>query len=205
MKWIFIIAIGFICIAFLVILFLYVWYMPWYVIVLYFVWVVSSIASIVFANAKDKKWDERLTISILLTFGYTVVFVSSIDTEHYMFDEGIGFWGVAPILNLPAFCFIGNWIRVKIDHWKIQKRQAYVNEIKQEIKVCEEDIQSLQMQLKNNVVIIHLLALLEKCGSDVSALTDNPKVNNIAKLNDEIHRKRNYVAFLNEKLRNRVE
>lgn len=54
MEWVFIIAIGFICIACPILILLYLEWMPWYVSVLFAVWILASIGTITFTKSKEK-------------------------------------------------------------------------------------------------------------------------------------------------------
>lgn len=93
MEWVFIIAIGFICIACPILILLYLEWMPWYVSVLFAVWILASIGTITFTKSKEKKWYEKLIPTFIFTLMFTIVFMASMDTDHYMFDENTGLWG----------------------------------------------------------------------------------------------------------------
>lgn len=133
MEWIFIIAIGFICIACPILILLYLQWMPWYVSVAFCIWLVACIGTIVFSKDKEKKWYERMVPSFVLTLIFTILFLAAMDTDHYMFDENTGLWVVAPALSLPAFYLIGIWLNGK---WLIKqkvKRQEYNKNIDRQI------------------------------------------------------------------------
>lgn len=196
MEWIFIIAIGFICIACPILILLYLEWMPWYVSVSFAIWVLACVGTITFSKGKEKKWYERLIPSIVLTVVFTIVFMASMDTDHYMFDENIGLWVVAPTLSLPAFYLIGMWLNGKWLAKQEQKREAYNKSIDRQISDKRTEIQHLERSIKTKTVVTHLLGLLHYCGEDVSQIESDPRVSNIAKISSAIAHKHNEVLLL---------
>lgn len=179
-------------------MFLYIWYMPWYVIALFFAWLIASILSVALPKSNDKKWYERMLIAFLLTLVFTLIFVGSIDTDHYMFDEDIGMWFFAPALCLPAIYFIGSWIHSKLEAARREKKAQYMAGLRKELQKCEGEIQTLRMQLQNNATITRFISLLENCGGDASLLTDHPRIRSIAKLTSKIDDKNKQIIILKE-------
>ena len=180
MEWIFIIAISFICIACPILILLYLEWMPWYVSVLAVIWIISCISTIVFS--KSKKWYERLIPSFIFTVIFTVVFMTSIDTDHYMFDENNGLWVVAPTLSLPAFYFIGGRLNGKRLARQDKRRTEY-NEI-------------VDKEIKGKICTIHLLDLLGHCGAEAEQFKSDPRISDIMRISFEIDRKRSEVLQL---------
>lgn len=113
MEWVFIIAIGFICIACPILILLYLELMPWYVSIVFALWILVCITTLAFSKSKGKKWYETMVPSFISTFIFTIVFMASMDTDHYMFDDNIGLWVIAPTCSLPAFYLIGGWLNGK--------------------------------------------------------------------------------------------
>lgn len=194
MEWIFIIAIGFICIACPILILLYLEWMPWYVSVLFVVWILSCISTIVFA--KSKKWYERLIPSFIFTVIFTIVFMASIDTDHYMFDENNGLWVVAPTLSLPAFYIIGGWLNGKWLARHEQRRVEHNKAVDKQISNIRAEIQRLERSIHEKNTILHLLDVMTYCGGDVSQLESDPRIYSAAKISSDIELKRNEVIQL---------
>ncbi len=144
MDWIYIILIGFICLACPILILLYLQWMPWYISVAFCIWFVSCIVTVAFSKGKDKKWYKRMMPSFVLTTIFTIIFLTSIDTDHYMFDDNIGLWVVAPGLSLPAFYLIGKWLNIKWQANQEIKRQKFNKGINK-----KKQIQLLQKQKKS--------------------------------------------------------
>lgn len=201
MEWIFIIAIGFICIAYPIILFLYIWYMPVSVIVIYFIWLLGSIASIALSKGNNKKWYEEGAIAFLLTVIFTIIFVGSIDTDHYMFDENNAMWFLAPTLCLPMIIFVGCKLKSSVEKSRLEKQEQCIKELNNEKIKLESEILTLRVQLRSCDEINRFLNLLGNCGCDVEALYLHPQMSKIKMLSDEIESKRRQVNELKEKAR----
>jgi len=196
MEWIFIIAIGFICLACPILILLYLQWMPWYVSVAFCVWLISCIGTIAFSKGKDKKWYERMMPSFITTFIFTVLFLAAMDTDHYMFDENIGLWVVAPALSLPAFYLIGIWLNGKWQANQEIKRFEYNKSIDKQISEKNAEIRKLEQSVKTKTVITHLVNMLDYCGEDTSVLVNDPRVSNISKIVSEIKKEREQIQLL---------
>lgn len=196
MEWIFIIAIGFICIACPILILLYLQWMPWYVAVIFALWIIACITTVVFSKSKNKKWYEILLPSFIFTFIFTIVFMTSMDVDHYMFDENTGLWVIAPACSLPAFYLIGKWLNGK---WLVSqeaKRVAHNKAIDKQIANTKIEIQRLECAIKDKVVAIHLLDVLGRCGADISQLECDPRICDITKTSDGIEKKRKEIWSL---------
>ena len=106
--------------------------------------------------------------------------MTSIDTDHYMFDENNGLWVVAPILSLPACYFIGGRLNGKRLARQDKRRTEYNEIVDKEIKICT----------------IHLLDLLGHCGAEAEQFKSNPRISDIMRISFEIERKRSEVLYL---------
>lgn len=201
MEWIFIIAISFICLACPILILLYLQWMPWYVSVAFCIWLVGCIGTIAFSKGKDKKWYERMVPSFILTLFFTVLFLATMDTDHYMFHENIEFWVIAPALSLPAFFLIGIWLNGKRQAQQEAKRQEYNKNIDRQIEDKYAEIQKLEMSIKNKTVITHFVNMLDYCGEDTSQITSDSRVSNISKIASEIHKEREQIQLLQEQKR----
>ncbi|MEG1621389.1 MAG: DUF308 domain-containing protein [Oscillospiraceae bacterium] len=124
MGWLYIIAIGFICVAYPILLFIVIWMLPWYVIVSYVIWLASCLSTT--ALSKGNRWYEKLAISFGLTLIFTFIIVAGVsNSDSYMFDNEKAVWLIAPVMNLPAIYFLGNAISKEI----AVKKQFRVNEL----------------------------------------------------------------------------
>ncbi len=198
MEWILIIAIGFICIACPILILLYLQWMPWFVSVAFGIWVLGCIGTIAFSKGKDKKWYERMVPSFILTLFFTILFLASMDTDHYMFDENIGLWVFAPALSLPAFYFIGKWINGKWQANQELKRQEYNKNIDVQINEKKAVIRRLEQTITTKTAITHLIGMLNFCGEDVSEIANDPRVSSIAKIVSEIEKEKKQILSLKE-------
>lgn len=196
MEWIFIIAIVFICLACPILILLYLQWMHWYVSVAFCIWLVSCIGTITFSKGKDKKWYERMVPSFILTLIFTVLFLAAIDTGHYMVDENIGLWAIAPALSLPVFYLIGIWLNGKWPSKQEVKRQEYNKNIDRQIDAKYAEIRELELSIKKKTVITHFVDMLDYCGEDTSQITSDPRVSNISRIAYEIYNEREQIQLL---------
>lgn len=196
MGWIYIIAIGFICLACPILIFLYLQWMPWFAAVAFCLWLVSCIGTITFSKGNDKKWYERMVPSFIATFIFTVLFLAAMDTDHYMFDDNIGLWVVAPALSLPAFYLIGIWLNGKWQANQEAKRIEYNKSIDKQISEKNAEIRKLEQSIKTKTAITHLIYMLDYCGEDISKIEGDPNVSNIARINSKIEDMQNEIVLL---------
>ena len=196
MEWIFIIAIGFICLACPILILLYLQWMPWYVAVAFAIWLITCIGTIALSKGKNKKWYERMVPSFIATFIFTVWFLAAMDTDHYMFDENIGLWVVAPALSLPAFYLIGMWLNRKWQASQENKRIEYNKNIDKQISDKNTEIRNLEQSIKTKTVITHLVNMLDYCGEDTSVITNDPRVSNISMIVSKIQKEREIIKLL---------
>lgn len=200
MEWLIYIGIGFICIAGVILLFLYIWYMPWFVIVAYFLWLICSVCSITFSKGKEKKW-YGVILTFIFTFIFTVLFLGTMDTDHYMFDDGNPIWFVAPTLNLPAICLLGSWLNKKWQAKADRKIQAYNLAIDRQIREKRLQISNLEQSIKNKEVITRFVEMLDCCGENVAQLKADPRISNIARIASDIKKIREEIELLEKRKR----
>lgn len=197
MEWIFIIAIGFLCLACPILIILYLQWMPWFVSIAFCVWLVSCIGTVAFSKGKDKEWYERMIPSFIATFLFAVLFSASIDINHYMFDEkDVWFWLIAPVLSLPMFYLIGIWLNGK---WQVSQEEKYIEynkSIDKQISDKNVEIQKLEHSANTKKVIIHLLNMLDYCGEDISVIANDSRVSDISKIVSEIQKERECIQLL---------
>ena len=201
MEWLFIIAIGFICLIYPVITVVSLQWLPWYVSVAFAIWIICCITTIAYPSRKEKKWYERMIPSFVLTFVFSIVFFSSIDTEHYMFEDNVAMWIVAPALNLPLLYFIGMWVNGKWKSIKSAKREEHNKAIEREINEKRTIIQKLEKSIYNKTVIIHFVEMLNFCGEDTSSLIRDKRISNITKISSEIEQLHQEINMLQGKIK----
>lgn len=170
--------------------------MPWYVAVAFAIWLVTCVGTIALSKGKNKKWYERMVPSFVATFIFTVLFLAAMDTDHYMFDENISLWVVAPALSLPAFYLIGMWLNGKWQASQENKRIEHNKKIDKQISEINAEIRNLEQSIKTKTVITHLVNMLDYCGEDTSAITNDPRVSNISMIASEIHKERENIKLL---------
>lgn len=196
MEWILIAGITILCFACPILILLYLEWMPWYVSVAFAIWVISCITTIAFFKCKEKKWYERMIPSFILTFVFTALFLTSMDTDHYMFDENIALWVVAPTLSLPVFYFVGKWIDDKLQSKQEQKKQEYNNSIDKQIGDKITEIRNLEQLIKNKTAVIHLVSMMKYCGEDVSQILNESRINDIVQISYDIKHIQNEISVL---------
>ena len=170
--------------------------MPWFVTLAFCLWLATCIGTVTFSKGKDKKWYERMTPSFVATFVFTVLFLASMDTDHYMFDENIGLWVVAPALSLPAFYLIGMWLNGKWQTNQENKRIEHNKSIDKQINDKNAEIRKLEQSIKTKTVITHLVNVLDCCGGDTTAISNDPRISNISKIVLEIKKEREQIQML---------
>ena len=99
----FVIAIGFICVACPILLFIMIWSLPIYVIISYFVWIASMLGWI--SLGRKKKISEFILPIVVMVFVFTCIYASGYSEESYE-GGGVLIW-IFPALSTPAFCYIG--------------------------------------------------------------------------------------------------
>ena len=170
--------------------------MPWYVAVAFAIWLVTCIGTIALSKGKDKKWYERMVPSFIATVIFTVLFLAAMDTDHYMFDENIGLWVVAPTLSLPAFHLIGMWLNGKRQASQENKRVEYNKNIDNQIRDRNAEIWKLEQSIKTKTTVLHFVKMLEFRGEDISQIENDPNVSNILRISAQIQTKQNDVVLL---------
>lgn len=199
MEWFFIILIGFIAIAFPVLLFIAIWMMPWYIIILYFLWLAASVWAIVKSNGVT--WKEKLTIPTLLTVLFSIIFLIAMLGNNEMFEDGeaIGAFFAAPFFSLPAIYFVGDKIRFNV---RLKTKERYEEEIKkiqQEISQCDREIRQIEKQVDQKTVIVDFLKLISLCGVESSYFLTHPNVKAIEDTTMAIRKKHELISVLSTK------
>ncbi len=166
MQVVFILAIIFICIAYPILVFIYVWSMPVYVIIAYFIWVFVTIGWICLSE-RPKISEYVIPVLFFLTV-FTLIWASGFGDNYLIEESDEWFWMyVAPALNVPAFCFIG----IKLGEFRIgckrDRLQLWIKELnyhhKYKIEGIDKIITIIQKQYENEKHIEILLNLFDLC------------------------------------------
>lgn len=169
MEWLFFTAIILICIGFPIILLLYIWYLPLVVIVLFFVWIIASIVSIVIS--KSHKWYEELIVTFVLTGLFTIVLAYAVsNSKNYLFDEDNAGIIIAPAISIVAIYFLGSFLKEKHSKNMLARQAKQKEEIWNEISLLEKEVDKLREQVDEKDKVLHLVKLLSFCGADLDYL-----------------------------------
>ena len=179
MDKIYIVALLFICAAYPILLFIYIWQFPIYVIISYFAWIILSLGWIIFSNRK--KLSEYIVPIILFDLVFTIIFASGTQDVLFWEDETVMSW-IAPSLCLPAIIYIGIKLgAVHADSIKEKEenlRKAFktcIEQIIYEISKFEEQLNKCNISDKTTSSLIQLLAI---CTNDNSLKTLYDNANN---------------------------
>lgn len=206
LRIIFILAIGFICLAYPMLLLLYIWNLPIYAIVAYFAWIFISIISVVLS--KEEKKLNKMTVSFESTFIFTIILIFVISnnygnykfTTKLLFDDNKLYLYISPALSLPLIYFVGSKILLWKNERENKKRNDYIQKVKSEIKINLNDIDLLKSKLNCKQKIITLLTLLKKLGADTGDFENNPEIKNINQIVNDIKEKRNKISELEKEI-----
>ena len=199
MEWLYLIAIGLICVAFPIILFLYIWYLPPVIIVLFFLWIVFSLATIVLS--KSKKWYEELIGTFVLTGIFTIVLGSAIsNSSNYMFDEDNTGIIIAPAISIVAIYFVGSFLKEKRSKSLLVKQAKQKEEIRKDILQIEKEIVQIENKIEKKEKAFHLVELLAFCGSDINEINEHPENKATYMLMKDIQERKEIIKELKEKL-----
>ena len=198
MKWLLIIAIVFICLCSPIVLFMYIWYMPEYVIIMFFAWIISSIAIIAFVDDDGTKGKVNFFILLSLAIIFTIIFCGSIDTNHYLFDEDNGLWLFAPTLSLPAIYLIGSFFAGRISNFKRSLARKRTDKLKKQIEEAESQIQHLNNCISGRTTMLHFLSLIHACGGEISDLESHQEIVNVSRLQSEVAAQKQHLIELQQ-------
>ncbi len=163
---VYILAIGFICIAYPIFVFISIWSMPIYVIIAYFIWVFVTIGWIYFSG--KIKISEYITPTVIFLIIFTMIWKYSFDNgqgNEYMDDEFLILF--APALNTPAFCFIGSKLgalRIKRIEKKLIIWARKLNDYyKDKIQKIDKIIIKIEEEYFKEKSVENLLCLIDFC------------------------------------------
>ena len=165
------IAIGLICIMYPIIMFISIWSLPVYVIISYFIWIISMICWICFG--KKKKISEFILPICIMVIIFTFIYVSGVSEDN--FEDDALFIIVTPALSTPAFCYIGCKIAEYRQERNIQQEKEWIYSLNEyyekQLKGVNRIITLIQSAYFDGKQIEELLVLLDKCsGSELLLL-----------------------------------
>ena len=170
MQWIFLIAIGFICIAYPIVLLILVCYMPFYAVLVFLAWLTICITSI--AYSKSEIVFEKLTASIIASIIFAIVLgivISSGETELLFDEDEVGAlfaFVLSPFFSLPAVYWVGNKLQAKVIAKENEKRRELLSECKKELHK--------QLNIKSTIIkVIDEYYLTTENTLDLIRLIDN--------------------------------
>lgn len=162
MDWLAILQIAgivFICVMYPILLLIFVFMMPWYVILSYLIWIAISIVLISKIQTKT-----AIAVTVVLTIVFTIVFCVSIPNSNIssMFDDkgtkALPY--IMPVFNLPAILYFGFKVKRKSEESKINK-----------IKNAKQDaIKNINERIKNKTIVLQLISETERDYKSVSNL-----------------------------------
>lgn len=174
MQWIFLIAIGFICIAYPIVLLILVCYMPFYAVLVFLAWLTMCILSI--AYSKSEKVFEKLSVSIIASIIFALflgIVVSSGETELLFDEDEVGAlfaFVLSPFFSLPAVYWVGNKLQAKVIAKGNEKRRELLSECKKELHK--------QLNIKSTIIrVIDEYYLTTENTLDLIRLIDNLHTN----------------------------
>ena len=167
----FAIAIGFICVAFPIILFIRIWSLPIYVIISYFVWIGSMLGWI--SLCEKQKISEFILPIAIMVIAFTGIYASGHSKDN-LEDEAL-FIIVTPALSTPAFCYIGFKIAEYRHERKFEQLKEWITSLnayyKKEIEEINKVINLIHAAYSDGKQMEKVLSLLDKCtGSDLLLL-----------------------------------
>ncbi len=130
MQWLFLIAIGFICVVYPILLFISMLFLPFYMPIIFVVWLAICLLTI--AYSKSEKVFEKLTVSIISSVVFSLILLGHIGMLDFSSDEKGAAAAIvmAPLFSLPAVYWLGNKLQNKIR----LKQTADVTKIKENCK-----------------------------------------------------------------------
>ena len=161
-------AIGFICVAYPILLFIMIWSQPTYVIISYFVWVACMLGWICIGEKKNIS--EFIVPVLIMLLIFTCIYASGYSERDF---EEEPFWILAtPTLSTPAFCYIGYKMAVSRQSKKMEQIHIWIRSLneyyKKKIEGLNKVITLIQNAYSDEKKIERMLSLLDACsGNDL--------------------------------------
>ena len=166
-------VVGFVCIAFPILLTIFVFMCPIYVIISYLLWLLVSFGYM--CKTKNKKISEYIMPLILFDIIFTIIFMVGASSVGIFDDEDTWMLFLYPAFCLPAIIFIGLKMRSAFEH-NVQEK---INELRKDIKTNIEqkilEISKFKTQLNgcnlSDKATGSLMQLITICTNDNSLKT----------------------------------
>ena len=161
-------AIGFICVAYPILLFIMIWSQPTYVIISYFVWVACMLGWI--CIGEKKKISEFIVPVLIMLLIFTCIYASGYSERD--FEEEPFFILATPALSTPAFCYIGYKMAVSRQSKRMEQIHIWIKSLnecyKKKIEGSNKVITLIQNAYSDEKKIERMLRLLDVCsGNDL--------------------------------------
>lgn len=182
------IGLGFICIAYPIILFASIWMLPVYIKISYFIWVIGMITWMSFG--KKKKIKEYIIPICIMVFAFTCVYASGFSSDELSNDAFLIL--LSPTLSTPAFCYIGYklaeyrenkklaqmrwWIKELNDSYKrtivgINKICGIINKAYSDDNQVEKIVRLLEQCYKNDLLLAYKKKSIDKNANVISDIS----------------------------------
>ncbi|MEE1526805.1 MAG: hypothetical protein U0K31_04195 [Blautia sp.] len=156
-------AIGFICVAYPILLFIMIWSQPTYVIISYFVWISCMLGWI--CIGEKKKISEFIVPVLIMLVIFTCIYASGYSERD--FEEEPFFILAIPALSTPAFCYIGYKMAVARQGKRIEQIRVWIKDLneyyKKKIEGTNKVITLIQNAYSDEKKIEKMLSLLDAC------------------------------------------
>jgi len=149
---------------------------PWYLHLLYVVWLVCCVVTIAHPIRRDREWYGKMGYAFLATTVFTLVLFSAAGGFSVNVSEDAYYYLALPALNLPAVYWIGKQIGMKWCETVDRQTREFNEEVDRQIEDRKGRILCLERELKEKSVPKHIIALLGRCGEDVSDFSGNANV-----------------------------
>ena len=161
-------AIGFICVAYPILLFFMIWSQPTYVIISYFVWIACTLGWI--CIGEKKKISEFIVPVLILLLIFTCIYASGYSERD--FEDEPFFILATPALSTPAFCYIGYKMAISRQNKRMEQIHVWIKSLnecyKKKIEGSNKVITLIQNAYSDEKKIERMLNLLDACsGSDL--------------------------------------
>lgn len=161
-------AIGFICVAYPILLFFMIWSQPTYVIISYFVWIACTLGWI--CIGEKKKISEFIVPVLILLLIFTCIYASGYSERD--FEDEPFFILATPALSTPAFCYIGYKMAISRQNKRMEQIHIWIKSLnecyKKKIEGSNQVITLIQNAYSDEKKIERMLNLLDACsGSDL--------------------------------------
>lgn len=161
-------AIGFICVAYPILLFIMIWSQPTYVIISYFVWIACMLGWI--CMGEKKRISEFIVPVLIMLFIFTCIYLSGYTERD--FEENSFLILATPALSTPVFCYIGYKMSIFRQNKKLEKMHIWAKNLNEfykiKVEALNEIITMIQHAYKDEKKIERMLSLVDICsGNDL--------------------------------------